>query len=92
SDFTLFMRRPLRDLLLGSVNADRIINIQNDVVLDFLDQSFNGSRNEFPSAVLEKHAGHIVEMDNSAVRAWWTELTSQQKEDIRAAIQALSGY
>ncbi|MEM9359604.1 MAG: hypothetical protein AAGB04_25745 [Pseudomonadota bacterium] len=91
SDFTLFMRRPLRDLLLGSGNADRIINIQNDVVLNFLDQSFNGSGSEFPSVVLEKHAGHIVEMDNSAVRSWWTGLTSEQKDDIRTEIQVLSG-
>ena len=42
SDFTLFLRRPLRNPLFGSIDADAMIRIQNDFVRDFFDTHLRG--------------------------------------------------
>ena len=71
SDLTLFMRRPLRDAILGSVPAPVMIGVQNDVVRGFFDKHLRGIANNFPQAQYEAYADWIAPYDTGAIREWW---------------------
>lgn len=90
SDFPLFLRRPLRNPLLGSARAQTIIDIQNDVILGFLDQTFRVQKDEFPGDILNRYESNLVLIDNSPVRRWWSTLSNEQKADLRDDIERLT--
>ncbi len=73
SDFPLFMRAPWKDLLLGSIDADAIIQIQNDFVRGFFDRHLGGLDNNFPEPEFAKHAEHVQPDRLDDLREWWLE-------------------
>jgi len=73
SDFSLFMRSKIKELLVGSIEAEHLIQIQNDFVLGFLDKHFLNKQNEFPKVAYAKHAPRVEKNDISDIREWWLE-------------------
>lgn len=84
SDLAWFMRRPLRDRLLGSAPAEVMLGAQNDFVRGFFDRHLRGLDNGFPQAEYASYDGHVLRYDNSALRAWW----QAQPEDLRTKVRA----
>jgi len=68
SDFTLFVRSPVSELLFGT---DNMVQIQNDFVLGFLDKHLLNKQNDFPKAAYAKHAASVEKNDISDIRTWW---------------------
>ena len=89
SDFSLFMRRPARDPLLGSTPARVMIGAQNDFVLGFFDRYLRGRANGFPQAQFAAYRGWVEPVPNTAVRDWWATLTPDQQAAITARIERL---
>ncbi|CAN7290173.1 hypothetical protein LJR164_001458 [Phenylobacterium sp. LjRoot164] len=89
SDFSLFIRRPVRDPLLGSTPARVMIGAQNDYVRAFFDRHLRG-RNavELPS---KTYADWILPADNGDVRAWWAGKAPAEQQAIEARIARLRG-
>ena len=73
SDFPLFMRAPWKNLLLGSIDAQAIIQIQNDFVRGFFDRHLRGLDNDFPESEFAKHAEHVQPDTLDDLREWWLE-------------------
>lgn len=71
SDFNLFMRNPLRAVLLGGIPGLDMVQIQNDFVLGFFDTHLRGKNVDFPNAHIAKHDRWIDREDLSPLRAWW---------------------
>ncbi|MEZ5929880.1 MAG: peptidylprolyl isomerase [Parvularculaceae bacterium] len=71
SDFSLFMRRPLRDVLFGKTPSDEMIAIQRDFVREFFDKHLRGLSNDFPQDAYTAHAGWVSRDDVSDVREGW---------------------
>jgi len=67
------MRNPLRAASLGSIDADDMIQIQNDFVLGFLDKHLLNKSNDFPQAAYRKHKQWVEKNDISDIRTWWLE-------------------
>jgi len=79
SDFTLFTRNPVRQTLFGSIDADAMIQIQNDFVRGFFDTHLRGYDVGFPDRQYQRHANWVERTDTSDVRQWWL---SNHPEDI----------
>ncbi len=73
SDFTWFMRNPVRNPVLGGIDAHAMLAIQNDFVLGFLDKHVRGLANGFPDEALAQHAEWVAVQDVTPVRTWWLE-------------------
>lgn len=71
SDFTLFMRNPVRAQLLGSIDADAALQIQNDFVRGFLDTHLRSQEVGFPQTQLAQHAARVTREQIDDVRNWW---------------------
>ncbi len=71
SDFTLFLRNPLRGLLLGPIDADAMIAIQNDFVLAFFDRYLRGRDSGFPAAQFAQHDRWVEPDSVDGLREWW---------------------
>ncbi len=84
SDFTLFLRNPLRGLLLGPIDPDAMLDVQNDVVRGFFDRYLRRANNGFPRAELEKHAAWVQVQDTRAVREWWL---GEHPEDVTVPVR-----
>ncbi len=84
SDFTWFLRNPLRDLLLGGIDAEAMLTIQNDFVLGFLDRYVRRLDNDFPSAELARHGDSVSPQDVTPVRDWWLE---EHPEDLTVTVR-----
>ncbi len=79
SDFTLFMRTPIRNPVLGSIDAHDMIQIQNDFVRGFFDTHIRGMDVNFPDAQFTRHQAW-VERDNLAeMRLWWLSENPRDK-------------
>jgi predicted dienelactone hydrolase len=89
SDYTLFMRRPLRDALLGSTPTDVMIGAQNDLVRGFFDKHLRGAENDFPTAQYRKYAGWVVPYKNRGLRAWWLAKPEEERAAIEKRIDEL---
>ncbi|WP_263140250.1 hypothetical protein [Pseudomonas sp. RIT-PI-AD] len=83
SDLSWFMRRPLRDALLGTAPTEILLGAQNDFVLAFFDKHLRRLKNDFPQAQYARYAGWAWPYDNTPVRQWW--LAKPEAE--RAALQ-----
>jgi len=88
SDFSLFMRRPVRDSMLGSAPADVLVQSQNDFVRGFFDKHLRGADNGFPQDQYAQYEDWIEPLDNSDLRAWWRSMTVQDREAIERRIEA----
>ena len=89
SDFSLFMRTPLRTPIMGSTPADVMIGAQNDGVRGFFDKHLRGIDNDFPAGVYEKYRGWVTSYDNSAVREWWLSKSPQERAALEQEIAAV---
>jgi predicted dienelactone hydrolase len=84
SDFSLFMRRPVRDALLGTTPSTVMVGAQNAFVRGFFDRYLRGQANGFPQPQLAAYAGWVTPVANAEVRPWW----AAKSEGDRAAIEA----
>jgi predicted dienelactone hydrolase len=87
SDFSLFMRRPIRDPLLGTTPSKVLIGAQNDFVLGFFDRYLRGQQNGFPKPQLAAYAGWEAPLPNAEVRAWWAKKTPAKRAAIEARVE-----
>ncbi len=71
SDFNLFMRNPIREAMLGPIDGDRMVQIQNDFVRAFFDTYLKNEPVGFPSAQFEQYQEHVARDSVEAVREWW---------------------
>ena len=85
SDTQLMLRGPLHSMLAGSIDGDRMIQILNGFVGDFLDKYMRDIDNGFPDDNLAAY-GEVVAHDVSGVSDWWNAKTPQER---RAAEQAI---
>ena len=91
SDFSLFIRRPLRDPLLGATPAKVMIGAQNDFVRAFFDHHLRGRNAAGLEGPSKTYADWILPADNSDVRAWWAAKTPAEQQAIEARIARLRG-
>lgn len=89
SDLTLFMRRPVRDGMLGTTPSDVMIGAQNDFVLGFFDKYVRGIANDFPRAQYRKYRDWALPYDNSTVRDWWLSKSEAERQQLTAGIDAV---
>ena len=86
SDFSLFMRRPLRDPLLGRTPAAVMIGAQNVFVRGFFDRYLKGLGNGFPRAELAAYPAWLTPIDGRAVQDWWRAKPPAERAAIEARI------
>lgn len=74
TDYTWFIRRPLRNPILGALEASTILSIQRDFTLGFFDRHLRNVANDFPRNILS-HYESIVLRDDSAksINQWWLQ-------------------
>ena len=89
SDFTLFMRRPIRDAILGSTPTAVMIGVQNDLVRGFFDKHLKGVDNNFPKSEYQKYAEWVVPYDNPGLSDWWQDKSSEERTQITKRINDL---
>lgn len=87
SDLALFMRRPLRNPLIGNAPARVMIGAQNDFVRGFFDRYLRGASNNFPAAQLAAYSGWVSPIDVSDLRAWWAAKTDAERAATEARIE-----
>ena len=71
SDFSLFLRGPVRTLLAGGVDGSKMIQLQSDLVLDFFDKYLRGENVDFPGDYYETYKDTLEPMPIDEVREWW---------------------
>ena len=79
SDFTLFMRNPVRGMLVGSIAPAVMLPIQNDFVRGFFDKHLLGVDNDFPTEQYRRYAAWVEADETVDVRDWWL---TKHPEDI----------
>jgi hypothetical protein len=89
SDFTLFMRRPVRDATLGTTPTEVMIGAQNDFVRGFFDKYLRGIDNDFPTSEYQKYRNWALPYNNQAVRDWWLSKSDAERQPIESHIAAL---
>ena len=89
SDFSWFMRRPARDVLLGTAPAAVMLGAQNDFVRAFFDKYLRGFDNGFPAQQYERYQSWAEPYDNGALRVWWRSLPEPQRTAYEGRIEAL---
>ncbi len=71
SDFNLFMRNPARAAMLGPIDGELIVAIQNEFVLAFFDTHLKGESVGFPEAQFAAREGQVQRDRVDDVRSWW---------------------
>ena len=71
SDMTYFVRNPAREMVLGAIDGERMLAIQNDLVRGFFDRHVRGIENSYPDSALAEHAQWTRQEDMTAVRESW---------------------
>ncbi|APC73395.1 dienelactone hydrolase [Pseudomonas aeruginosa] len=89
TDNPLFIRRPLRDGLLGSAPTEVLIQAPNALVLGFFDHHLRGRANDFPQAQMARFPAWLTRYDNSAVRDWWLAKPEAQRLALRQRIDEM---
>jgi predicted dienelactone hydrolase len=80
SDFSLFIKGPLKNMTLGSIDGPRMITIMNDFVVGFFDKYVRGSSENLMDSAFDKHQGYVEKYDASYVREWWMAKTDKERE------------
>jgi cyclophilin family peptidyl-prolyl cis-trans isomerase len=81
SDFNLFMRNPVRAPLLGPIDGERMIRIQNDFVRAFFDTHLKGEDLGFPGNQFALHEGWVSPDPVDGVRAWWLDAHPEDRTE-----------
>jgi predicted dienelactone hydrolase len=89
SDLSLFIRSPVRDVILGTAPAEVLIGAQNDFVRGFFDKHVRGVANDFPKAEFRKYGGWALPYDNKPVRDWWLSKPQAERQSLQAQIDDL---
>ncbi|HBO3656287.1 TPA: hypothetical protein L4T04_002256 [Pseudomonas aeruginosa] len=89
TDNPLFIRRPLRDGLLGSAPTEVLIQAPNALVLGFFDHYLRGRANDFPQTQMARFPAWLTRYDNSAVRDWWLAKPEAQRLALRQRIDEM---
>jgi predicted dienelactone hydrolase len=89
SDFTLFMRRPLRDALLGTTPTEVMIGAQNDLVREFFDKFLRGKQNNFPQAQFQKYADWVAPYKNTGLSEWWLAKPAEERDALQQRIERI---
>jgi predicted dienelactone hydrolase len=89
SDFSRFVRRPLRDPLFGTTPSKVLIGAQNDVVRGFFDRHLRGQPNGFPQAQLAAYAGWLSPVEGDGIRTWWAAKPESERLAIEARVRRL---
>lgn len=79
SDFSLFVRRPVRDALFGAAPGAVTVGAQNAFVRGFFDRHLRGAADAFPSQQLAAYEAWVRRVDVSDVRAWWAQLPEAER-------------
>ncbi len=89
SDFSLFMRRPVSDSILGTTPPEVMIGAQNDFVRGFFDKYVRGLANDFPKSEFQTYRDWALPYDNTAVRDWWLSKSDAERQQLQAQIDEL---
>jgi predicted dienelactone hydrolase len=87
SDFSLFLRRPLRDPLFGTTPTKVMIGAQNAFVLGFFEQHLKGASGGFPAPQMKTYADWMTPVGDDEIRRWWATKTDAERAAIGARIQ-----
>ncbi len=90
SDFTWFMRNPARGPLLGSIDSETVLNIQNDFVRGFFDHHLLKQDNNFPEAQLKQYEQWTTKNDVTGVRQAWLDANPIDKT-VRVVMETSHG-
>lgn len=91
SDFSLFMRRPLRNPVFGDTPARVMVGAQNAFVRGFFDHYLRGIANGFPKPQTQAYADWVTPISNDDLPAWWAKKTPEEKARIEQRIEAGRG-
>lgn len=88
SDFSLFMRRPLRDPVFGEAPAKVMIGAQNAFVRGFFDRHLRGVDNGFPKPELAAYRDWVTPLPNADLAAWWAAKPQAERAELSRRIEA----
>lgn len=88
SDFSLFIRSPLRDPLFGSTPSDVMIGAQNEFVRGFFDRYLRGQPGSFPQAQMATYKDWVLPVANSDLPAWWASKSEAERASLETRIEA----
>lgn len=89
TDNALYMRRPLRDRLIGSAPTDVMIEAPATLVLGFFDHYLRGRDNGFPQAQMAPYADWLTPYSNREVSQWWAGLPEAERARLHERIRAM---
>jgi predicted dienelactone hydrolase/cyclophilin family peptidyl-prolyl cis-trans isomerase len=90
SDFTWFVRSPLRDPVFGSIDSEDMLQIQNDFVLGFFDTYVRHRQAQFPQAQFAKHQAWVEQQDLAPLRQDWLN-SHPEDQTIQVIIETTAG-
>ncbi len=90
SDFTLFVRPPLRNPLFGSIDSHDMIQIQNDFVLGFFDKYVRNQENAFPAEQFAAHKAWVEPQSLDELREDWLQ-SHPRDQTIRVSLETTLG-
>ncbi|MDO5622816.1 MAG: hypothetical protein Q4G24_15300 [Paracoccus sp. (in: a-proteobacteria)] len=85
TDFSLFVRRPLRDLILGKAGPEIMLTAQNDMIRHFFDSVLRGGERFDGNA----ESGSLTALNNGLVRDWWQALPDARRQALDAEIMGM---
>lgn len=91
SDFSLFIRRPLRDSLFGKAPSRVLIGAQRELVRGFFDRHLRGMAGSFPQPQMAAYEGWVSRVDNTSLRGWWAAKTDAERSSIEGRIAEVGG-
>lgn len=79
SDFSLFVRRPVRDYLFGAAPGTVTTGAQNAFVRGFFDRYLRGQADAFPTPAATAYDDWVRRVDTSDIRTWWAQLPEAER-------------
>jgi len=89
TDNALYMRRPLRDKLIGSAPTEVLIEAPAALVLGFFDHYLRNRDNGFPQAQIAPYADWVTPYSNRTVSQWWASLPQAEQARWQERIRAM---
>ncbi|MFR0690377.1 hypothetical protein ACLUTX_13335 [Enterobacterales bacterium AE_CKDN230030158-1A_HGKHYDSX7] len=89
TDNALYLRRPLRDKLIGSAPTQVLIEAPAALVLGFFDHYLRGRDNGFPQVQIAPYSAWVTPYSNREVSQWWAGLPQVEQERWEQRISAL---
>jgi predicted dienelactone hydrolase/cyclophilin family peptidyl-prolyl cis-trans isomerase len=90
SDFTWFVRSPLRDPVFGSINSEDMLQIQNDFVLGFFDTYVRHQQDQFPQGQFAQHQAWVEPQDLAPLRQDWLR-SHPEDQTVRIIFETTAG-